>query len=530
MGCCVLAGDDDVHVCRCQVTRPDQALLVVVALGDSSQCAGHTHTVGAHGHGLQLAVLVQNLQAQCLSVLAAQGEDVAHLDTAGCHQLAGAVRCRVAFAHLARLDHAVGGEVAAEDQVRHVLALFVCAGHPAGTAHHTGVNEEGNAGCGSYRILVLGVCAEQGCVQAQAGANVALDQLRVCLQVLFAGCLDLDLAADAQQGADVDLNAAQVHGTVAGNAHGEDLTLAGGGDDGAQEALEGLRSFQGAAGNLGVQFVHALHQGLNGGGVGGVHKDCRRGVLGDFDFLGNHGGDGLNVCRVAARGTHEGVLTDGGRVQELFTAGAAHRAGLCGHNDNLQAQALKDALVGGTVSHVRLVQALVVNVEGVGVLHDELAAAQQTRAGARLVAVLGLNLVQVNRKVLVGGVQVLDQQSEHFLVGGCQQHVGTLTVLETEEVVAVLIPAVSCLVGFAGQQCGEVNFLRANGIHLFTDDVLDLAQYLQAQGQPGVHAGGCAADVTGADQQLVAGDLSVYGVLAQSAHEEVGKAKYHDSP
>ena len=530
MGCCVLAGDDDVNVCRCQVTRPDQALLVVVALGDSGKCAGHAHAVGAHGHGLQLAVLVQDLQAQRLSVLAAQGEDVAHLDAAGCHQLAGAVRCRVAFAHLARLDDAVGGEVSAEDQVRHVLALFVRAGDPAGTAHHAGVNEEGDAGCGSHGVLVLGVCTEQGCVQAQAGANVALDQLRERLQVLFAGCLNLNLAADTQQGADVDLNAAQVHGTVAGNAHGKDLTLAGGGDDGAEEALEGLRSLDGAAGHLGVQFVHALHQGLNGGGVGGVQDDCRGGVLGDFDFLGNHGGDGLNVCRVAARGTHEGVFTDGGRVQELFTAGATHRAGLCGHNDNLQAQALKDALVCGAVRHVRLVQALIVNVEGVGVLHDELAAAQQTRAGARLIAVLGLNLVQVDRQVLVGGVQVLHQQGEHFLVGGRQQHVCTLTVLEAEEVIAVLVPAVSCLVGLAGQQCGEVNFLRANSVHLFTDDVLDLAQYLQAQRQPGVHAGGCAADVTGADQQLVAGDLGIYGVLAQSAHEEVGKAKYHDSP
>ena len=455
---------------------------------------------------------------------------MAHLDTAGCHQLAGAVRCRVTFADLARLDNAVGGEVAAEYQVCHVLALSVGAGDPAGTAHHAGVNEEGNAGCGSYRILILGVCTEQGCVQAQAGADVALDQLRVRLQVLFAGCLNLNLAADTQQGADVDLNAAQVHGAVAGNAHGEDLTLAGGGDDSAQEALEGLRSLDGAAGHLGVQFVHALHQGLNGGGVGGVHDDCRRGVLGDFDFLGNHSGDGFNVSCIAASRTHEGVLTDGGRVQELFTAGAAHRAGLRGHNDDLQAQALENALVCGAVRHVRLVQALIVNVEGVGVLHDELAAAQQTRAGARLIAVLGLNLVQVDRQVLVGGVQVLHQQGEHFLVGGRQQHVCTLTVLEAEEVIAVLVPAVSCLVGLAGQQCGEVNFLRADGVHLFTDDVLDLAQYLQAQGQPGVHAGGCAADVTGADQQLVAGDLSVYGVLAQSAHEEVGKAKYHDSP
>ena len=392
----------------------------MVALGDGGQCAGHADTVGAHGHGLQLAVLVQDLQAQCLSVLASQSEDVAHFDAAGCHQVAGAVRCRVAFAYLARLDHAVGAEVAAEDQVSHVLALFVRAGHPAGTAHHAGVNEEGNAGCGSYRILVLGMRPEQRRIQAQAGANVALNQLRECLQVLFVGCLNLNLAADAQQGADVDLNAAQVHGTIAGNAHGEDLTLARGGDDGAQEALEGLRSIQSAAGNLGVQFVHALHQGLNGGGVGGVQNDCDRGALGNLDFLGNHGGHGLNISRVAARGTHESVLTDGGRVQELFTAGAPHRTGLCGHNDNLQTQALENALVGGTVRHVRLVQALIINVEGVGVLHDELTAAQQTRAGARFIAVLGLNLVQGQRQVLIGGVQVLHQQGEHFLVGGCQ--------------------------------------------------------------------------------------------------------------
>ena len=182
------------------------------------------------------------------------------------------------------------------------------------------------------------------------------------------------------------------------------------------------------------------------------------------------------------------------------------------------------------MSHVRLVQALVVDVEGVGVLHDELAAAQQAGTGASLVAVLGLNLVQVNRQILVGGVQVLDQQGEHFLVSGGQQHVGALTVLEAEEVIAVLVPAVRGLVGLAGQQRREVHLLRADGFHLFTDDVLDLAQYLQAQRQPGVHAGSGAANITSANQQLVAGNLGIYGILAQGAHEEIGKAKYHDSP
>ena len=131
---------------------------------------------------------------------------------------------------------------------------------------------------------------------------------------------------------------------------------------------------------------------------------------------------------------------------------------------------------------VGLFQALIIDVEGVGVLHDELAAAQQAGAGAGLVAVLGLNLVEVNRQVLVGGVEVLDQQGEHFLVGGSQQHVCALTVLQAEEIVAVFFPAVGRFVGFTGKQSGKVNFLGTDGVHFFAHDVLNLAQHLQAQG------------------------------------------------
>ena len=97
--------------------------------------------------------------------------------------------------------------------------------------------------------------------------------------------------------------------------------------------------------------------------------------------------------------------------------------------NELEAQALEDALVGVAVRLVAGVQAGVVEVEGVGVLHDELAAAQQARAGTCLVAVLVLDLVDVQRQVLVRGVQVLDQQGEHFLVRGGQQVVAPLRSL-----------------------------------------------------------------------------------------------------
>ena len=173
------------------------------------------------------------------------------------------------------------------------------------------------------------------------------------------------------------------------------------------------------------------------------------------------------------------------------------------------------------------VQAGVVDVEGVGVLHDEFAAAQQARAGTCLVAVLVLDLVEAQRQVLVRGVQVLDQQGEHFLVRGGQQVVVALAVLEPEDALAVLGPAVGGLVGLLGQQRREVDFLGADGGHFLADDRLHLAQHAQPQRQPGVDARGGAADVPGADQQPVAGHLGVGGIFAQGAQEQLGESKDH---
>ena len=110
-----------------------------------------------------------------------------------------------------------------------------------------------------------------------------------------------------------------------------------------------------------------------GGGQGRHGRLVQRG--------GGHRGDGLDVGAVAAVGLDEGVLAHLGGVQELLGAGAAHRAGGGPHRHHLEAEAVEDPQVGGPVGLVRGVQAGVVHREGVGVLHDELAPAQQ--AGAR---------------------------------------------------------------------------------------------------------------------------------------------------
>ena len=165
-------------------------------------------------------------------------------------------------------------------------------------------------------------------------------------------------------------------------------------------------------------------------------------------------------------------------------------------------------------------EALVVDVERVTVLHAELAGAQQAGAGPGLVAVLRLDLVDDERKVLVAAVQVFHQQREHLFVGGRQQHVGAATVLQAEQVVAVIGPAAGGLVGLLGQQGGEVDLLKAAAVHFFAHDALDVLEHLPAERQPGEATGCSTADVAGPYEQTVAGHLGIGGVLAQGAEEQ----------
>ena len=238
--------------------------------------------------------------------------------------------------------------------------------------------------------------------------------------------------------------------------------------------------------------------------------------------------DGLDVGGVVAAGAaHVGVLADGGLGEELLGLRAAHGAGLGLDDDVLEAELVEDPDVGVAVLLVARVEAGVVDVEGVAVLHHELAAAQQPGAGPCLVAVLGLDLVDRQRQVLVRRVQVLHDEGEHLLVGGAEEVVVVLAVLEPEDAGAVLGPAAARLVGPAGQQGREQQLLGADRVHLLADDVLDLAQHPQPQRQPGVDAGCGAADVAGADQEPVARHLGVRGVVTQGAHEQAGHPEDH---
>ena len=195
------------------------------------------------------------------------------------------------------------------------------------------------------------------------------------------------------------------------------------------------------------------------------------------------------------------------------------------HRHILQIETVENTLVGATLVHIRLDKAFLVEREGVGVLHDEFTATNQACTRAEFVTILGLNLVEGNRQILVGGVQVLDQQGEHFLMGRSQQVVGLMAILQAEDVVAILFPTVGGLIRFTRQQTGEVNFLSVDRSHFLTDDVFDLVQNIQAQRQPGPNTRSGLAQVAGTLQKLIRYNIGIGGILTQGAQEHGGHTK-----
>ncbi len=500
------------HVERRDRLGPDQSPVVVVQLGDDRQHARDADAVRPHRHGDELAVLVEHFQSQRFGVFAAELEHMADLHAARELDRAGTVGCRIARVHFGDLDSTVVREVAPGDKPEHVVAFFVRAGDPAGTVGDTRVDEIADA-----RARVF----PQHRSELRPRSDVPLHEPGARQEVL--GCRLLHLT-----GGESHFGALEVDLTVSWQSDHDDLPPAVEVLDGEDDVLERVSSRPRTPIRARMFLVRQIHQGLDRRGVRGVEDFGGRQLLIGAG-RGRERREGLHVGCVATGGTHEGVLADRCRVQELLTAGAAHRSGIRLHDHILEAEAREDALVGVALRHVARVEPLVGVVERVRILHGEFAPAQQAGTGSRLVTVLVLDLVDRQRQVLVARVEVFHQQGEDLFVGRGEKVVPALAVLEPENAVAVLLPPAGGLVGVTRKERGEMHFVRAGGLHLFADDLLDLALDPKSQRQPREDARRLPADIPRAHEQPVAGHFGVGRVFTKGAEEVVRQACRHRS-
>ena len=167
-------------------------------------------------------------------------------------------------------------------------------------------------------------------------------------------------------------------------------------------------------------------------------------------------------------------------------------------------------------------QALLVAVERVGVLHDELAGAQHAGARARLVALLDLEVVEAERQVAVGAHDLRDVRRDALLVRHREHHVGALAVLELEQLVDLVAAGAVPRVGRL--QDRHEHLLAADGVDLLADDLHDLLVHAPARGQPRPQARAELADESGAHHELVRDRLGIGRRLALGRQQQCGES------
>ena len=201
---------------------------------------------------------------------------------------------------------------------------------------------------------------------------------------------------------------------------------------------------------------------------------------------------------------------------------AAHHADVGLDAVEAQARPLHDAVVGADVQLVALVEPLGVAVEGVGVLHDELARAQHARARARLVALLDLEVVEDQGQVAVGAHDLGDVRGDGLLVGQREHELRALAVAQLEQLLDRIAPGLAPRLGRL--QDGHQHLLGADRVHLLADDLNRALMDPPAGWQPRPHPGPDLADQAGSDHQLVRDRLRVGRRLLLGGKQVFGEA------
>ncbi len=383
--------------------------------------------VAAHDGGDFFAVAIEDGGSHGLRVLVAKLEDMTDLDRFAQAQRLASDRIEFAFGDIADVGDQRGFEVASGRDVAEVVLLFVGSGDEIGAAFESLVEDDEGAGFLWVRSGFDPDGAEVTCGGFEGGLELFrrhgtdlaardCDKLGL-VEGVVAAQEDYDRAGFAQFGV-VGFR------EVGGVSHGLDLVLRG-------DLEEGSDLFDGALAGGVDQFGLAVagwsevfHWREAAGGlldVGGV----ARGAAGDEIFAGF------------------------GVDHEFLRAGAAHGSGVRLDGDEFKTAPGEDVAIGLVMLLVGEIEAGVIDIEGVGVLHDELADAEEAGFGAGLVAELGLDLIPDLGELLVAAELVASDGGHDFFVSHGEAELCALAVLETEHILAHDGPAAGLFPDFA---------------------------------------------------------------------------------
>ena len=202
---------------------------------------------------------------------------------------------------------------------------------------------------------------------------------------------------------------------------------------------------------------------------------------------------------------------------------AADRPRLGPHRNRFQSHAREDAQIGDEHALIGAPRRRLVDIEGIGVLHQEFAPAHDAEARPLLVAELPLDMVEVLRQVAIGADRGTEDLRDHVLIGRAVEQFALVPVLDAQHfrTIGIVTPRLAPEIGELQRR--HQQFDRPRPVHLLADDLRDLLQHAEAERQPGVDARGFLPDHAGAQHQPVRDDLGLFGIFAENRQEITGK-------
>ena len=176
------------------------------------------------------------------------------------------------------------------------------------------------------------------------------------------------------------------------------------------------------------------------------------------------------------------------------------------------------------VASVRAIEPRLVAIGGVGVLHGELAHADQATARTRLITPLCLEVIDLLRELAPRADELAQQIGNDLFVGHRKDHVAISAILESAHLWADLVvaPRLAPKVGWVHHR--HEHLLPVDGVHLFADDLGDPLVDAHAEGEKRVDSSAERTNVSGAQEEAMRWHLRVGRVLALRREEEVADA------
>ena len=134
-------------------------------------------------------------------------------------------------------------------------------------------------------------------------------------------------------------------------------------------------------------------------------------------------------CIFAFRAIDDLCLTTISQHHEFMAAVATDSTAISLNRAIGQATAIKNARISIIHFCIGFIQTSLITVEGISILHNEVAAAHQAKARTTLVAEFVLNLVQIQRQLAIGAHIGLHYGGHHFLVSRAKAIFMAMTIL-----------------------------------------------------------------------------------------------------